>query len=250
MNLLNKIKSHYKKGTLLKALMDLLKKRIVNYYHKRLFMISMTNLPYEPLKISGKLYDSCRNWEIRWKIIKNELLNYETSSIIDIGCAEGWFIRLAAEELKCFSLGIERNDKRLLPGELSRLYDRVENCAIIKADLTIENIIKLPLVDVILCLSVMHHIVYKQGIEYARDFIKALSEKAKKAIIFEMGTAQETKAKWSSDMPDMPEGQDNFIKDFLKSAGLVNIKIIGRSSSIYNDAERLLFVAETKSYKG
>lgn len=256
MEFLNKLKKHYRNGTVLEVfsikkreILINIKMKIAKFFHRRLFLISKSSLPYEPLEFSGKIFESWRTWEDRWSVIKNELLHYETTSIIDIGCAEGWFVRLAAEELGCFSIGIERYDVSMYSGELARLYDKVPNCAIIKSDLNTKNIPKLPEVDVILCLSVLHHIVYKEGINYARDFIRALGGKAKKAIIFEMGTVEEAKAKWSKDMPLMPEGQRLFITEFLKSAGFTNIKTIGSSSSIYKDAERLLFVAETKNYK-
>ena len=74
-----------------------------------------------------------------------------------------WFLRRAAEDLGCFSLGIEINNQRMWPGELARLYDDVERCAIMKAKVKPEDILKLPQFDVVLCLSVVHNIIYNDG---------------------------------------------------------------------------------------
>jgi 2-polyprenyl-3-methyl-5-hydroxy-6-metoxy-1,4-benzoquinol methylase len=91
------------------------------------------------------------------------LTEYGAQSILDVGCAEGWLIRRAATDLGCFALGVEASD-RVLAGELSRLHDDVERTATIKARLTPEGIRALPKFDAVLCLSVVHHVIRKEGI--------------------------------------------------------------------------------------
>jgi len=149
---------------------------------------------YEPVKINKKLYNNNkRDWENRWEAIQNEIINYDASSVLDIGCAEGWFIRLAAEKLNCFALGIDTKNKNILPGEIARLHDQVEFCASMEGTITPSTIEKIPHFDVVLCLSVVHHIIRKDGYERGVDFVKSIANKTTKAIIFEMGTSDEKK---------------------------------------------------------
>lgn len=198
---------------------------------------------YEPVSIAGRLVEgSKRDWKDRWISIKKVIEKYNAETLMDIGCAEGFFLRKAASEYNCFSIGIEMNDERLKLGELTRLYDNVENYAIIKARLNPKSIKKLPKTDVILCLSVAHHIIKSEGMSSAINFIKALVEKTNKAIIFEMGTSDENS--FIDRMPDMPKGQEHFVRKFLEDTGCINITVLNKTSSIKKDSTRLIFVAE------
>lgn len=198
---------------------------------------------YEPLAISGKTYEAYREWEQRWSMIKTQLEEYQAKSVLDIGCAEGWFLRRAAEDLGCFALGIELSTRMLAP-EIARLHDEVERLAIMKTEVNAKNLVDLPQCDVVLCLSVVHHIIREEGIEVAKAFVRAITEIAKKAIIFEMGTSEEYEMEWYEQLPAMPEGQVEFIKSFLVSCGLKNVREIGCTPSLKQEALRYLFVAE------
>lgn len=204
---------------------------------------------YEPLQIAGRVIESKRDWKQRWNMIRRELESYQASSVMDIGCAEGWFLRRAAEDLGCFALGVEMDNTRIIPSEVARLHDGVERCAILKAQVSSHDLVKLPHCDVVLCLSVVHHIMYSEGVEAASEFVAALSTRANKAIIFEMGTSEEADAWWGDRMPAMPEGQHQFIRSFLESSGLINIRQLGNTLSIGKDAERILFIAEPPNGK-
>src|SRR5918996_5737622 len=52
----------------------------------------MGKKPYEPVEIAGRQYDGLRQSESRWQAIASVLSSYEARSVLDIGCAEGWFI--------------------------------------------------------------------------------------------------------------------------------------------------------------
>lgn len=200
---------------------------------------------YEPVQISGVVLKSHRDWQTRWDLIKQELESYKAESVLDIGCAEGWFLRRAAEDLGCFAIGVEMDSKRIVPAELARLHDDLDRFAIIKAKLDPETILKLPTCDVVLCLSVVHHVIRRGGVGAAKAFVKALSTRANKALIFEMGTAEEKEMKWAQNLPEMPEGQDLYLRRFLESCDLVNIRNLGKSLSYSKETERSLYLAET-----
>lgn len=244
-----------------KILPESLKKRVRQYISHRYPVVSRRKLlsvfkvlmsiegNYEPLQISDHVIDGKREWRERWNVIKAEIESYQASSIIDIGCAEGWFLRRAAEDLGCFAIGVEMDNKRIIPSEVARLHDDIERCAILKAQVGPVDLVKLPRCDVIICLSVVHHIMYSEGIEAAQKFVAALSTRANKAIIFEMGTSDEKDAWWSDRMPPIPMGQHQFIRSFLEDSGLINIRQIGNTLSIEKDADRLMFVAEPPNPK-
>ena len=198
---------------------------------------------YEPVNINGRLIiGSKRDWKDRWSSIKYVIEKYKAETVMDIGCAEGFFLRKVAQEHGCFSLGVDMNNDRLKLGELTRLYDEVENCATIKAKLNPRAIKRLPKMDVILCLSVVHHIIKSEGMSSALSFIKALVERANKAIIFEIGTSDEKS--FIGRLPDMPNGQEFFVRKLLEDAGCKNIRVLNETRSIKKDSMRLMFVAE------
>jgi cyclopropane fatty-acyl-phospholipid synthase-like methyltransferase len=41
------------------------------------------------------------------------LRDYSVKNVLDIGCAEGWFVRRAAADLNLFAIGIEATDVAL-----------------------------------------------------------------------------------------------------------------------------------------
>ena len=122
---------------------------------------------YEPVEIGGRRVRHNRETDNRWTAIEAVLKVHNVRNILDIGCAEGWLVRRAASDLGCFALGMEASDA-VLPGELARLHDGVERAATIKARLTSDDIRTLPCFDAVLCLSVVHHLVRKQGLDAPR----------------------------------------------------------------------------------
>lgn len=230
--------------------------KIIKKYNKKTYSINMLILInkvinsrdylYEPVKISGKMYESKRNWEDRWEIIKNELIKYNSKSVLDIGSSEGWFIRKASEELNCFTLGIDSSRSRVITGDLTRLYDNVEYTATMKGIVNIEKIKTFPKFDTIICLSVLHHIIRHEGVEEAGNLVYELSKKANNNLIFEVGTSEENKADWADAMPDYEYGQSIYYKHFFDNYGMKNIVEIGCTPSIYKDAKRIIFSCEPK----
>lgn len=205
--------------------------------------------PYEIVEIGGRRIGSLREAEGRWEAIRSVLVEHRARSMLDIGCAEGWFLRRAATELGCFALGVEAGP-RLILGEIARIHDEVERLATMKAMLTPEDMGGLPRCDVVVCLSVVHHVFRAGGVPAATRFVQAFAERAERAVIFEMGTSDEKSLRWSSVLPDMPEGQEAFVRDFLASCGLRNIRTIASTPAFKKDAERLMFVAEPPPRSG
>ena len=198
---------------------------------------------YEPVEIAGRSYGGRRESEGRWAAIASVLTAYQAQSVLDIGCAEGWFLRRAATELGCFALGVEAGE-RLFLGEVGRIHDGVERMSIMKAMLMPEDVRKLPRCGVVMCLSVVHHVIRHHGLETAKDFVRALADRAEKAVIFEMGTSEEKGLRWSGVLPDMAEGQEAYVQAFLQSCGLKNVRRVASAPAFHAGGERLLFSGE------
>ena len=199
---------------------------------------------YEPVSISNKIYPSKREWEHRWNAISKKIEEYQAKSIIDIGCAEGWFLRKASEEYDCFSIGVEASYPTILVSETARLYDKTDRVATMKCLMKAEDVKNLPKCDMVLCLSLVHHIIRMNGIEESYEFVRGLSKITNKVLIFEMGTSEEKVLSWSKKMPSMESGQERFLRSYLSKCGFKNISVIAKTPGIEGDADRLLVSAE------
>ena len=216
----------------------------------QVFRIARPRRVYEPVEIGGRRYQNKRDAELRWEAIAAAIRHYDARSVLDIGCAEGWFLRRAAEDFGCFAIGIDGDDRRVILGEVARLHDGVERVAVMKGRLTPEDIGRLPPCDIVLCLSVVHHVMRDGGMAAAEKFVRALATRATKALLFEIGTSDEKELKWTSALPGMPAGQEAFVRDLLGTCGLDNIRVIARSPGLQGDADRLLFAAEPAASAG
>jgi hypothetical protein len=197
---------------------------------------------YEPVDIGGRRYAGARESDVRWEAISNALKVFGVRNMLDVGCAEGWFLRRAAADMQIFAIGAEVSD-RLMLGELARLYDDQDRTAIMRALMTPDDIRDLPKFDAVMCLSVVHRIIKAHGVKGGEDFVRALADRAEKVLIFEMGTSEEAGLAWSDVLPDMPEGQEAFVKGFLEKCGLKDVRLVGTSAAFHKDTERLLFTA-------
>jgi 2-polyprenyl-3-methyl-5-hydroxy-6-metoxy-1,4-benzoquinol methylase len=114
--------------------------------------------PYQPVEIGGRRFDNVRDTDQRWQAVAQVLRDHGVKSVLDVGCAEGWFVRRAAADLNLFAIGIEATDAGVV-GELARLHDRVPRAAAVRAFMTPEAIRGLSQFDAMLCLSVLHHVI-------------------------------------------------------------------------------------------
>jgi hypothetical protein len=199
---------------------------------------------YQPVEIGGKRFANVRDTDERWRAISKVLRAHDVRNLLDVGCAEGWFVRRAAAEHGCFAIGIEATDT-VIVGELTRLHDRVQRAATIRAFMTPDAIRSLPQFDAVLCLSVLHHVIRGFGVPTAEQFLRALATRVKKVLVFEVGTGDETS--WTPFLPEASHGkagQETFVRDLLEHCGFHNIEVIGETAAYHREVSRLLFTAE------
>ena len=198
---------------------------IFKIYNKQLIK-SYPN--YQPIFYNGKLImGGDRNCLDRGKLIKKEIIDCKASSVLDIGCAEGFYVLQAAKECSCVSLGIDADIRRLSMAQNQISSEKIMPAGFLLAEVNEELINKLPKFDVIVFMSVMHHMMYSQGKDYCKNILMVLRKLVGKVMIFEMGQSNELKNKWAEKLPDMGEDPHKWIKEFILSAGFSRVAKIG-----------------------
>jgi hypothetical protein len=108
-------------------------------------------------------------------------------------------------------------------------------------ELTPEFVRMLPMFDAVFFMSILHHVMYERGVEYALEYMKGLRTKASKFLIFDMGQSDETENAWASLLPDMGSNPHLWVTHFLESAGFSKVEKLADSDSYQGSAKRALF---------
>lgn len=109
----------------------------------------------------------------RWSLIQSYTNDAETA--VDLGCAQGYFTNKLAEE-GIFTLGIDTNEDRLSYAQNE--WDWKSNIGFANWEITPDSVHKLPRTDILLFLTVYHHINKIYGKERAQNVLRILGEKS------------------------------------------------------------------------
>jgi hypothetical protein len=211
-------------------------------YRRAIHRISASFDPYHPVQIDGtQVSEGERSCTDRWAIIESEINACKAVTMLDIGCAEGFFVEKAASVCGCLSLGVDGDVRRLSLAHASVLLNGVKGAGFIYADISPDLISRLPVSDLVLFQSVLHHIMYNQGVDYAREIMAALRLKVGKVLIFDMGQSDETNNTWAKSLPDMGPDPHAWIEQFLRSAGYTSVEKVGDTDSYRSATKRALF---------
>lgn len=228
--------------------MKLLLDRELNGWPYRAYKFVLRQLvkqvqPYQPVSIDGKVISGGdRECSDRWKIISKVLAD-GADSVLDLGCAEGYFVAHAAKEYECFAVGVDADVRRLTIAQDVNVIDKNEYAGFMYAHMSVDFIRKLPQFDVVIFLAVLHHLMYEHGVDHAREFMTGVREKTKKALVFEMGQSNETSMYWGSRLPDMGPEPHAWIRDFLLSCGFSKADRVGETDAYRSTSRRSIFVA-------
>lgn len=199
---------------------------------------------YQPVLYRGMYIGAAhRNCFDRWELIRTELVRHAARTVLDIGCAEGFYVLRAAKEFGCFALGVEADRRRLSVADDQLILEHISNAGFILGVVKDDLLSKLPKSDLVLFLSIMHHMMYSAGVEYCREYLFKLRSIVGSALIFEMGQSNETKNEWAGKLPDMGENPHVWIREFLLSAGFSRVEKIGETDSYKKDQRRAVFSA-------
>jgi O-antigen chain-terminating methyltransferase len=196
---------------------------------------------YHPVELEGRqIASGARNCFDRWKAIERTMIEDKSSSLLDLGCAEGYFVHSAAAR-GYFALGIDADVRRLTIAQNTAILNRVEGAGFVYAHITPDFVEKLQPFDTVLFLSVLHHIMYEKGVHAAAEIMRAVRSKVKKRLVFDMGQSNETAHRWASLLPQMRPTPSEWISTFLKDVGFSTVDEIGETDAYQSDARRILF---------
>ena len=173
----------------------------------------------------------------RWLLVQNKIKPLDPASFLDLGCAEGYFVLQAAQAFNCVSIGVDADIRRLTVATMASALNH-SGAGFVDASIDLELLRKLPVFDVVMFLSVMHHVMYEHGVDHARNLLSAIRSKAGKCLIFDMGQSNETSHEWAALLPEMTPDPETWIKQFLRSAGFSTVETVGET-----DAYRVRLVA-------
>ena len=199
---------------------------------------------YQPVQLGGDEFAAGdRDCARRWDMIQEAAGSGAVSSLLDLGCAEGYFVRRAAKEKGWVCLGVDGDIRRVTVAQAIVSLERIEGAAFIYSKVTPDFVAKVPSHDVVLCLSLMHHIICEHGMDYARRMMATIRSRTQKTLVFDMGQSDEHGHEWSKKLPPMLPDPATWISSFLREAGFSDVSIVGDSKSYLDTGRRILFAA-------
>ncbi len=211
-------------------------------YELALRRIARSYSPYQPVSIKGKpICPGERKHSDRFAVIRNVIASMGAKTVLDLGCAEGYFVEQAAAQCGCVALGIDADVRRLSLAQASVALNRVKGAGFMYGELTLEFVRMLPMFDAVFFMSILHHIMYERGVAYALEYMMGIRSKVSKFLIFDMGQSDETENAWASLLPDMGSNPHLWVKHFLESAGFSKVEKLTESDAYQGVTKRALF---------
>ena len=199
--------------------------------------------PYQPVSLAGGRSRSGERLSgDRWELIRPVLMRHRIDTLLDLGCAEGFFVRQAAASAGCFALGIDADIRRLTVAQTASVLDETHNAGFMLARITPDFVDRLPEFDAVLFLSVLHHVMAEHGEAHARDLMQRIRRKTKRLLIFDMGQSDETAQAWSKQLPAMGAVPHLWIAEFLRSAGYATVEPLGAAEGYQDGGRRTVFL--------
>lgn len=198
---------------------------------------------YQPVVLEGKqLTRGDRDCEYRWAMMEHLFRDRNVTSILDLGCAEGYYVLRAAEERGCVALGVDADIRRTYIGQGCAFLQKAQGVGFMTSYVTPDFVNKLPRFDLVICFSLFHHVIISNGLDYARCLMQKIRAVTGKAFVFDMGQSDESYHEWSG-LLSMEPDPATWIAAFLKDAGFTSVSILGESASFAGLSKRLLFLA-------
>lgn len=178
----------------------------------------------------------------RLEILESEIKSCKANNLLDIGCAEGFFVRQTSLKNSLFSIGVDGSLERIEKGVFLSQLNHEEGYGFVLQMLTPEKISRLPKFDIVVCFSLLHHVISQKGRREGLNFLKACNGITKKQFIFDMGSPDEILQPWAKDLNFLQGDVVANIKSYLEEAGFANIKCVGESLGHRGEAVRPIFL--------
>lgn len=180
---------------------------------------------YQPVLKRGEFVGADpRNCAERWALVEPRLPR-TPGSAIDLGCSYGYFCLKLAER-GVVALGIDNLAPTIdMAWRQAQVNDR-HRVAFMNETITLELVDQLPTVDTVIFFSLMHHLMYLNGPDWAAELLRRLRPKIRDAMFFDMGQSNEPEG-WAPLLPDMGPRPAEWIQAFLQRNGYPDTTLIG-----------------------
>lgn len=206
-------------------------------------IVVRTQRPYQPVLRRGRtIAAGGRDCDARLQAILPALNGAGVSTVVDHGCAEGYFVRRFAEA-GFLTVGVETDIRRIAAAQISLTLDGVQGFGLIHMHLDPERIRRMPVVDATQSLSVLHHGLYSRGVEYTLEMLEAIRERTRRVAIIEMGQSDEDRRPWVSAMPDMGSDPHDWIAGLIEQAGFKQVGKLCKTPAWKSPVKRAVFAA-------
>lgn len=163
-------------------------------------------------------------------------------SVLDIGCNDGFFVfQMAKRRGVC--IGVDKDRNAIMVATARAALHNMQNAMFSQVAINKGNVSGLPDVDVVICLSVFHHWVYRLGLDEAKALLGMITSHAKHFLVFETGQPEERETRWASDLAFMGSDSTAWVREFLLGLGFVHVHEAGKFHSPVSSHPRTLFVA-------
>ncbi len=189
---------------------------------------------YQPFSSKSQGMRSCID---RFEAIKGNICN--GNLCLDIGCNTGYFSN-EISKLGIFTIGLESELKNVIVAESQH---SASNLIFKQFNLDKDSARMLPKADIILFLSVFHHLVKYYSKDNAIFILQKLASKCNKQFFFETGQPDESGTKWSQKM-EFINNIDLWVHDFfINECRFKEVKCLGEFETFLTTTKRKLFLA-------
>ena len=182
----------------------------------------------------------------RWQAIERELAGLgQPGAAMDLGAQLGYF-SLRMGEAGWLCLAVEASP---VPHEMSRLIQQaaaIPNVAHRRMQLDAESVHRLPRVDVVLFLSLWHHLCRVEGFDKAKHILREVLRRTGKVCFFETGQSDETHMAWARTLPAMEPDPRTWLARLLIECGARHVCELGQFEAFRGPAKRHLLAAYTQ----
>ncbi len=190
---------------------------------------------------SSKLKRNCYD---RLREINSRLpIDRENYSYLDIGCHTGFFLFKLVNKKTGFGLGIDHGITEIMTAtQIANNYN-YKNINFMNFEINPNNVNSLPDFDVVIFLSIFHHLVRYYGKDKAINILSLIAIKTKKYLIFETGQPNED-SNWAKELNFMGKNHNEWIKNKLIELNFKEINYDKEFSTSVSDIKRTLFIAK------
>jgi hypothetical protein len=199
--------------------------------------------PYQPV---GDLRGPARErpesaFQTRWEAVAAAATAGAAHNLLEVGCAEGYFVRRAARELGLFSMGVEGDWTRVGVGTALAELGQERGYGFAFGMFSPSEIRAMPRFDIVVCFSVVHHVINRAGLDEATAFLSALASITTKRFLFDMGGPDETSHSWAERLRFLGPDVDKGIVSLLAKAGFTDIQRVGETLGHRDVVKRSIF---------